>query len=260
MRRSVVTRCATRRSAGSGARRALGCLMVAVGVASFGGCASDDVGVASGPAPETSELVACGTGGPTFPRSALDAVRDAPAADSDMVEGLRTFLESEEGPFWPQDGWRVLTTDDRQTTLFTEADSQLWFQSLERRDGAWQWAGSSATGACPLRIPAPAGFNEVIWRLDPDGATPTPTSTRIDVLVHESACANGEPVGDRLVGPEVEVTETEVRIGFLAEAQAGDFSCPGNPDTPVTIELDTPLGDRTLVDAYDLGSDLRDHL
>jgi len=80
------------------------------------------------------------------------------------------------------------------------------------------------------------------------------------VLVHETACASGEPVGDRLVGPDVEVTAVEVRVGFVADTQDGDFSCPSNPETPVTIHLEQPLGDRELVDAYDLGTDLRDHL
>ena len=260
MRPMVVTRCVARLSANIGALRRPGCVLVVVALASLGGCGSDDADLATGPAPESPDVVACGVGGPTFLRSALDTLHDAPPPDPDMVEGLQTFLESEEGVLWPQEGWRVVSSEDSVTILVTDADSQLWFQTLELSDGSWRWAGSSATDECPLRVPAPEGYNAVEWRLDPDQETPTPTSTQIDVLVHETECASGEPVGDRLVGPEVDVTAKEVRVGFLAEAQDGDFGCPSNPETPVTIQLDTPLGDRVPVDAYDLGTDLRDYL
>ncbi len=30
--------------------------------------------------------------------------------------------------------------------------------------------------------------------------------------------------------------------------RAGPNACPGNPDTPYTVELDEPLGDRQLLD------------
>jgi hypothetical protein len=243
-----------------GALRSARCVLVVVALASLGGCGSDDAGVATGPEPEGPDLVACGVGGPTFPRSALDTLHDAPPPDGDMVVGLRPFLESEEGVFWPQDGWRVVSSGDGVTVLLADADSQLWFQTLELSDGAWRWAGSSATDECPLRVPAPEGYNEVEWRLDPDAKAPNPTSTEIEVLVHENACASGEPVGDRLVGPDVEVTANEVRVGFVAEAQEGDFNCPSNPETPVAIQLEEALGDRALVDPHDLGTDLRDYL
>jgi hypothetical protein len=177
-----------------------------------------------------------------------------------MADGMQPFLGSEEGAFWPQDGWRVVSSVDGVAVLVAEADSQLWFQTLELTAGAWRWTGSSSAEGCPLRVPPPEGYNAVEWRLDPDQEAPSPTSTVFDVLVHETACASGEPVGDRLIGPDVDVTATEVRIGFVAEAQDGDFECPSNPETPVTIRLEEPLSERELVDAYDLGTDLREYL
>jgi hypothetical protein len=236
-------------------RQALLALALAVGA-----CGDGDPDLATEEGPAASELVGCGAGGRTFPRSALDSLRDAPPPDGAMAEGMRSFLESGEGAFWPQEGWRVLSSTGDVTELVVDADSQLWFQTLERRGGVWVWSGSSATPDCPLRVPAPDGFNDVLWRLDPDHEAPGPSSTEVHVLVHETACASGEPVGDRLVGPQVEVTATEARLGFLAKAQEGDFNCPSNPETPITVPLEEPLGDRSLVDAYDLGQDLRDHL
>ncbi len=236
-------------------------LVLVLAVASLGGCGDDDgSSLDQAPDPAGDVLVACGTGGTTFPRTALETLREAPPPDDGMADGMEPFLGSEEGAFWPQQGWRVLFVSGLDAVLLADADSQLWFQTLELSSGAWRWTGSSATDECPLRVPAPVGYNPVVWRLDPEGAAPTPSSTAIDVLVHETACASGEPVGDRLVGPEVDVTEDEVRIGFLAETQRGDHTCPGNPDSSVTIQLEMPLGSRELVDAYDLGKDLREYL
>jgi hypothetical protein len=78
--------------------------------------------------------------------------------------------------------------------------------------------------------------------------------------VAERACASGEPVGDRLVGPAIVMTDTEVRIGFAAMPQSGAFECPANPWQPVLIELPEPLGDRQLVDGLDFAKDLADYL
>ena len=61
-------------------------------------------------------------------------------------------------------------------------------------------------------------------------------------------------------GPAIDATASEIRVGFLAETPDGDHTCPDNPETPITIQLEGPLGSRELVDAYDLGADLRDYL
>lgn len=241
-------------------RRRASCALLVIAAVSLGGCGDEGPDLATGPEPESADLVGCGADGLTFPRSALDTLHEFSPPNSAVTEGMQSFLDSEEGDFWPQDGWRVLSSAGGVTVLLADADSQLWFQTLELSDGVWRWSGSSATGECPLRVPAPDGSNAVEWRLDPDEAAATPSSTEIHVLVHETACASGEPVGDRLVGPEVDLTATEVRVGFLAETQDGDFNCPSNPETPVTIQLEAPLGERDVVDAYNLGKDLRDYL
>jgi hypothetical protein len=235
--------------------------LVAAG-AVLAGCGAGGGGrVDAGPDPADAELVVCASDGPAFPRSALDELHEASPPDDELAEGMQAFLGSEEGAFWPQEGWRVLSDSGTTAVLLASADSQLWFQTLELDAGGdWRWSGSSVAGECPLHVPAPAGHNAVVWRLDPGGESPTPSSTSVDVLVHETACASGEPVGDRLVGPDIDVTTAEVRVGFLAEVQAGDHSCPSNPETPITIHLDEPLGNRELVDAYDLRRDLRDYL
>ena len=68
----------------------------------------------------------------------------------------------------------------------------------------------------------------------------------VHLLATERECASGEPMGDRLRGPQVVETEDAVLIAFAATLQDGDEECPGNPAAAVTVELPAPLGERTL--------------
>jgi len=66
-------------------------------------------------------------------------------------------------------------------------------------------------------------------------------------------------MGDRLLGPEVVVTDSEVLIAFASIPPRGPSGCPGNPSTPVTIELPAPVGDRRVVDGLELGVEISDY-
>ena len=74
------------------------------------------------------------------------------------------------------------------------------------------------------------------------------SDTEVHVLATELGCASGREMGDALRGPQVLETETQVIIVFAVEPVVGGADCPGNPSTPVTVELSEPLGDRELVD------------
>ena len=84
-------------------------------------------------------------------------------------------------------------------------------------------------------------------RLNPD-SPPDPASTAIELLVTERGCANSREMGDALKGPQVIETDDAVLVAFAVIPIAGTVTCPGNPSTPVTIELAQPLGQRTLYD------------
>ena len=73
--------------------------------------------------PDEPELVACGPSGPSFPRAALDTLPEAPEPDASMAEAMQSFLGSDEGQFWPQDGWRVLSAGPAEALLFVRADA-----------------------------------------------------------------------------------------------------------------------------------------
>lgn len=83
-----------------------------------------------------------------------------------------------------------------------------------------------------MRRRLPAGVGQVDWSLDPAFPAPDAVSTELHVLVTEASCTGGSELGDRLLGPDVEITDDAVRIVFGAIPLVGDQACPGNPSTP----------------------------
>lgn len=203
--------------------------------------------------------------GAHFPVSALESVPLlAESGLAEVEKAIRPFLESEEGGHWPQDGWRILHRTDSQVTLVhldgTAVEPTVALMYVENDADEWRWAGSSIGGECPLEVMVPAGLNAVDWRLDPSAEPPTSDSTAIHVLVTERACASGQAVGERLLGPQVIVTDTEIQIAFAAQALGGIQTCPGNPETAVTVELSGAIGPRVVANGLALDISLEDLL
>lgn len=209
--------------------------------------------------------------GPTFPASALDEIRPLAGAGLDEIAtAIRGFLDSEEGLYWPQGNWQILhETDDTVLLVYQGGDgsdssadeSSLAFQTVERVDGEWRWAGSSSGGSCPLRTSLPEGLNAVEWRIDPAADPLTPDSTRVELLVTERECASGQAMGERLLGPEIVTTEKAVLIAFAAEPPPGDFQdCQGNPEQSVVVDMAGPLGNRVISDGLAVAGNLEDFL
>ncbi len=207
-------------------------------------------------------IVAC-PGGPSFPIGALDDIAVISADDPDgMLAAIAPFLDSEEGAFWPQEGWQLLHESPQEAFLVTPFEGSLAFMFIEREGDDWVWSGSSIDGnPCDLQYALPERLNTVEWRLDPSAPAPGPDATDLHVLLTERECVSGQEIGDRLVGPQVIITETDVRIVFAAEPPPGDaFDCQGNPETPFTVELPEPLGNREIVEGMAIGISLEDHL
>ncbi|MDJ0496734.1 MAG: hypothetical protein QNJ75_11960 [Acidimicrobiia bacterium] len=209
--------------------------------------------------------------GPSFPAAALDYLKyQAGNADFDPLdtdppgirEAMDEFLSDAEGQYWPQEGWRLLHVTETEALVVARdtENSGIAFIELELDGMKWRWAGASAGGPCPLQIQLPDGLGVVTWRVDPDGGPLGIETTSIDVLATERNCASGQPMGDRLIGPEVLLTDEEVLIVFGVEPLGGAQDCQGNPEQPVTVELPEPLGDRVVRDGVDTGLSLGDFL
>lgn len=210
-------------------------------------------------------VLSCGGSGPSFPASALSSTTslDEPAY-AFVADAMESFLSSEEGAFWPQDGWRVLHETEGVILVVHIAELQgqpaVSFMTVGLRDGLWRWEGSQAGGPCELTTIPPERLNRVNWRLDPqfevDGSF-----IELPLLVTELECASGQPMGDRLLPPEVVETADAVYIAFAAVPDEADaHTCQGNPETAVVVPLEMPLGDRELKDGMKLAGFLSDYI
>jgi hypothetical protein len=210
-------------------------------------------------------MVGCPSG-PVFPLSALDDVPPVADAPPGVATAMRTFLDDEEGAFWPQDGWRVLHDTADQVLVVhigdgsTAAASGLSFMTLEFTGDAWRWAGASSGGDCPLQFQLDDRLGVVEWQLDPDHATPGADDTVVHVLAAERACASGQPMGDRLNDPLVLADTSQVSITLSVVPLEGDQTCPSNPLLAIAVDIAEPLGERRLVDGREVGFELEDLL
>ncbi|MEM1333789.1 MAG: hypothetical protein AAGG08_10050, partial [Actinomycetota bacterium] len=147
--------------------------------------------------------------------------------------------------------WYVLANDGEEATMVAFGESMSWISAENGRNG-WIWAGASAAPPCEIRVALPEGLGIVEWTLDPSVSLDT-TSTEIALLATERGCASGQPMGERLLAPQVIETDAAIEIA-LAVIPLTEAECPSNPSTSFVIELDEPVGDREIRDGLDLGS------
>lgn len=199
--------------------------------------------------------------GPDFQISDLEEIVPLTEGDPGGVrDAIEPFLSGEEGQFWPQEGWLILRDAANEILLVHPGTDGLSFMEVNRRGDEWAWSGAQGGAQCPLYYVTPEGLSTVDWRLDPE-APPDAGATTLSVLVTERDCVGGQEIGDRLLGPQVVLTEDTLRIAFAAQPPSGDlFTCPGNPTTQVIVDLPEPLGDREIIEGLAIGIDLEDYL
>ena len=90
------------------------------------------------------------------------------------------------------------------------------------------------------------------WRLDPAWEAPDAESVDLHLLIEEYACSSGSSPAGRVLEPRVEYSPTSVIITVSVQAvvvrEGEGVNCQGNPEHPITVHLDQPLGGRSLVD------------
>lgn len=72
-------------------------------------------------------------------------------------------------------------------------------------------------------------------------------ASQLRLLVVEQACASGEDATDRVL-VEVDADDDEIRLLVGVAPRDGDQSCPSNPATPFTVDLNEPVGNRQVID------------
>ncbi len=220
------------------------------------------------PSDSPDQLLTCG-GEMAFPRSALTdrmaiAESDHPAAEAMVAFVADLPVESGPDSDLPPGGldWYVLVIGE-ESALFARFDEGATGDdgaddgrpshtvAVDRSATGSAWTVSGWSFGCDPRVAIPDGLGRVEITFDPQFGPPEADDTTIALLVTERDCASGQEMGDRLLGPQVIETDTEVIVAFAATPVVGGATCQGNPATPVTVELDRPLGDRIVIDGME---------
>ncbi|MGH3654385.1 hypothetical protein [Glutamicibacter sp.] len=103
---------------------------------------------------------------------------------------------------------------------------------------------ASALAGCAAQVPDEVNAQWTL--LDPAGVNASSTSLELGVM--RLACSSGV-TGD-VAATQVEVSNDQITIGIVVEPLEGDaHTCQGNETAPYTLELQEPVGDRSLIDA-----------
>jgi hypothetical protein len=217
-------------------------------------CAARDLAPrASGASGEPSEVaVFASCGAVRFPDLLPDTSSFVPFASWSEVDlahlgGEASFFEEFVDPYT----WFLADQTASERVLFGEptepgaGDPPYAYAALELRDEQWAPRG---WGQCRIELAAD-GWGNARFRLDP-AVRPDPQSRTVSVLATEMACAAGQaPQGREVRAVVLDETEEVVSIVILVEPPTGYQSCPGNPSFEVQVDLGSPLGDRTILDA-----------
>ena len=184
---------------------------------------------------EAGEGAADGTavdcGGSTYDSTTL---ADAPPVSS-LPAGPAGAVDDVGAPaFDPALDWRVVSQSDHRVDLVRELDEPY------------------DHGGGDVRTHESRSLERITGELgDADLAlahTRSPGDTSIDLFVRERACVSGQSAEGRVeVVALVETTE-QIQVSIGVRRLPGGQTCPGNPPTPFTLELDEPFGGREIVD------------
>ncbi len=199
------------------------------------------------PGPDGPRLVSCGDF--SFPLASL--LERTPISQSDhpaaaVVAQYTQSVDSGDGSAGSaSDEWIVLGFEQDRAYFGKYSDGLQATAEAITNGGGWDVAGWAF--GCELQVGLPFGLGDVEIFLDPS-RPPDPGDRTVRVLVSELACADGREMGRRLLGPQVIESEGQVQLAFaVVEAEPGTVECIGNPVTAVDVELDRPLGGRSLV-------------
>lgn len=121
-------------------------------------------------------------------------------------------------------------------------------EPLPRWAKAFVGAMAATLAALLLFLALDDGLGEPVqaeWRVVP-GTVLESDATLIPIDVHETECASGRSADGRVV-VDVVYGATTVAIDVKVRRREGDQECPSNPLTSFVVELDEPLGGRTIV-------------
>ena len=221
-------------------------LTMAAASIALAACGGTSLATSADPA---SQLVAqCGNG-VEFSSIPPD-VTEFPPLDDDAQSAIDELVNGptgvEAGEFADAE-FSIASRSNESLSIFGPSPTGDGFLSANFRRVEGQWR-PSGWGGCLVTVTAP-GFGSAATQFSPD-VEPDPESTTLNLISKERDCASGQAPTDREVVPVVIETEDQVEIITMVEPVSGSATCPSNPWFAATVELDAPLGDRTVVDGH----------
>lgn len=189
----------------------------------------------------------------SVPLDVLEGGRPATELDATHRAALRQVTADLTMEIGDLSEWRIVTANGRRIVILgPPQDDHIGDGSpvnsvvaADRGDDGWQL---DLAGACELGLDLD-GLGNADVRLDSGAPPPTEDATELHLLVTERACASGKSAEGRIRVVSQRYTADELQIAIGVEPRPGDQECPGNPETPFTVHLEEPLGDRVIADA-----------
>lgn len=195
--------------------------------------------------PALPEVVSCGDQA-SFRLAALRSRPFYERRRTRLGAGLRRFVRehTELAGEFPLRGFRLVARSRYASVFAAGHGAGMASFTFELRAGRWKVV---RYGGCRLEPVSESG-SAADWKLDPAAPPPGPASTEIPLLVNERECASGEAATGRIQEPVVFADDRRVVVSVFVREVEGGAECPGNPDTPYTLRLAEPLGERALFD------------
>ena len=163
--------------------------------------------------------------------------------DSELGEDLRRLFEthSEAALFKGSRGWRIVSETSEVTEAMAPAGNYYVSAVFENTGDGWR---ASDFGRCEPEV-YPDGRSPARWTLKQE---PEPSDTELTIRATELACSSGRELTADNTQADVVYKQDEIAIIISADPlKAGD--CIGNVPSPLTVDLEEPVGDRDLLDA-----------
>lgn len=186
-------------------------------------------------------------------------IADLDADSRAAIEGA-TFDDGSVLDVADPEAWQVIADEDDEIVLIRPVDDgelqigdfgegmRTDHELLVLTTDLWPGWAVGAQSSCALTVDL-GGLGVPFIALDP-AAPASADASSLSLLVLDPSCGGDTDMPGRIEVVSIDQTETEVRLLLgVQPLPHGAYDCPGFPPTPFMVELDEPLGDRTIIDA-----------
>jgi hypothetical protein len=199
--------------------------------------------------PYEPELVSDGAGLPFAP-----AAIDAPAGQLDPADPpvgafaaqLSRQKPAADGSLPRLEEWRILARAEGEVLFGRGLPPRMITVAMKQEGRRRTWNSVAVTRFDALRRTRD-GVRASSWELDPTQEI-TPEDTIIRILVTEQTRSGGELAHKRLLAPDLHDGDDELVVTMFVRPRPGVQMPSGTLETPVRVQLPSPIGERLLVD------------